>query len=50
MPGKTWQVSYGSVSISCRTEYDAKLLLVSWSKRGITFPQGHLTATTRSDL
>lgn len=31
---KAWKVSYGSVSISCRTEYDAKLLARELVKKG----------------
>jgi hypothetical protein len=34
MMGKTWQVSYGSVSIPCRTENDAKLLARELMKKG----------------
>jgi esterase/lipase len=42
MPGKTWQVSYGSVSISCKTEYDAKLLARELVKKGHNVSAGTL--------
>jgi hypothetical protein len=34
MMGKTWQVSYGSVSVPCKTENDAKLLARELVKKG----------------
>jgi hypothetical protein len=34
MLGKTWQVSYGSVSVPCKTENDAKLLARELVKKG----------------
>jgi hypothetical protein len=34
MSDKTWQVSYASVSIACKTEKDAKLLARQLMKKG----------------
>jgi hypothetical protein len=34
MLGKTWQVSYGGVSVPCKTENDAKLLARQLMKKG----------------
>ena len=34
MLDKTWQVSYASVSIACKTENDAKLLARQLMKKG----------------
>jgi hypothetical protein len=34
MLGKTWQVSYGNASVTCKSENDAKLLACELVKKG----------------
>ena len=34
MTGKTWQVTFGNVSLPCRTENDARLLARELVKKG----------------
>jgi hypothetical protein len=40
--GRKWQVSYGSVSLQCKTEHDAKLLARELVKKGHRVSAGTL--------
>ena len=45
MTGKTWQVTYGNVSLPCRTEIDARLLARELVKKGHLVAASTLAST-----